>query len=287
MSKPIFIIGNKRSGSTHLMKLLNLHPNIFVSNESDIVWILYQFHQGKAIETYPWDDPLGMETTLENHQDLLDSDKTPFENFVAMQTAIMKNGTVQKGLKRMQPMHKEDLKWIGDQKPFQQTDPEILPFIREHFPDAHFIHLIRHPFPVVRSSQVFLGDGGYIWKGMTPEQLLERWTMHEKWVVEAKQQGDLPILDMPYEKIVNNTQLAMREMLDFLGLDYDQELLKKARCMTERALKLHPAISCPQDTLEIMQQFSYKDRNALLENQFFVKNLNRLLKIKYKLTGCW
>ena len=45
----LFIVGNKRSGSTHLMRLLNLHENIFVTNESDIVWVLYCYHNNIVI----------------------------------------------------------------------------------------------------------------------------------------------------------------------------------------------------------------------------------------------
>ena len=38
--KPLFIMGNKRSGSTLMADLLNSHANVFVSHESDIAWIL-------------------------------------------------------------------------------------------------------------------------------------------------------------------------------------------------------------------------------------------------------
>jgi LPS sulfotransferase NodH len=36
--KPLFIMGNKRSGSTLMTDLLNSHTNVFVSHESDIAW---------------------------------------------------------------------------------------------------------------------------------------------------------------------------------------------------------------------------------------------------------
>ncbi|MCK5521977.1 MAG: sulfotransferase [Thiomargarita sp.] len=74
MTKAVFIIGNKRSGSTQLMHLLNLHPNIFVSNESDILWILYRFHNDLDIVPYKWDTPIGINRTLEKHKDLLSKD---------------------------------------------------------------------------------------------------------------------------------------------------------------------------------------------------------------------
>ena len=45
--KPLFIMGNKRSGSTLMTDLLNSHANVFVSHESDIAWILYQARAGR------------------------------------------------------------------------------------------------------------------------------------------------------------------------------------------------------------------------------------------------
>ncbi len=69
MTKAVFIIGNKRSGSTQLMHLLNLHPNIFISNESDILWILYRFHNNLDIVPYQWDTPIGMNRILEKYKD--------------------------------------------------------------------------------------------------------------------------------------------------------------------------------------------------------------------------
>ena len=49
MIYPLFIIGNKRWGTSQLVRMLNLHPLMFVSDESDISWILYQFynHRGR------------------------------------------------------------------------------------------------------------------------------------------------------------------------------------------------------------------------------------------------
>jgi LPS sulfotransferase NodH len=40
--RPLFIMGNKRSGSTLVTDLLNAHPRVFVSHESDVAWLLYQ-----------------------------------------------------------------------------------------------------------------------------------------------------------------------------------------------------------------------------------------------------
>jgi hypothetical protein len=42
--RPLFIIGSKRSGTSLLVSLLNQHPRVLVTHESDLVWILYQIY---------------------------------------------------------------------------------------------------------------------------------------------------------------------------------------------------------------------------------------------------
>src|SRR5690349_3517914 len=57
---------------SHLVRLLNLHPAVFVAHESDVIWILYQMANGLLFHCYPWDGPRGMEATLKQCADLLD-----------------------------------------------------------------------------------------------------------------------------------------------------------------------------------------------------------------------
>lgn len=279
MTKAVFIIGNKRSGSTQLMHLLNLHPNIFISNESDIIWILYRFHNNLDIVPYQWDTPVGMDRALEKHKDLLSKDKTPYENFVAFQNAIMETG-----VGNVKPVHKKSLFWIGDQKPFQQIDPEIMPFIKENFSGAKFIHLIRHPFPVVKSSQVFIGQ---LWKGMSAEEILQRWTMHEKWVQLEKDKNELPILDVKYEDIITHTQHEMARMFDFLEVTHNQAIFDQARKITRSTIRLHPRLPCPPETEAIMSQYGYPTKSFWLEMPLYVNLFNWLKTVKQRFTGTW
>src|SRR5947209_8001096 len=62
MPRQVFLMGNKRSGTSLLVRLLNLHPEVFASHESDILWILFQARKEwpEKFECHPWDGPLGM-----------------------------------------------------------------------------------------------------------------------------------------------------------------------------------------------------------------------------------
>lgn len=281
MTRALFIVGNKRSGSTQLMRLLSLHPNIFVSNESDILWILYRFHNDLDIVPYPYDVPTGMNRTLEKYRDLLSKDKTPFENFVTIQKLIMENG-----VGKREPEHKENLLWIGDQKPFQQIDPELMPFSKEHFPGFKFIHLIRHPFPVVRSAKIAPFDD-LLWKGMSEEEILKQWTRHESWVQLEKNQNEVPMLDVKYEDIISQTQREMERMFEFLEVTYDRAILEQARKITRSMIRLHPRFPCPPETEAIMSLYGYKTKSFWLETPLYIDSFNWLKKIKRKVTGTW
>jgi hypothetical protein len=48
MSRPnhLSIVGSKRWGSSLLVNALNLHPQVLISHQSDIVSILYQVMEG-------------------------------------------------------------------------------------------------------------------------------------------------------------------------------------------------------------------------------------------------
>ncbi|RKZ93656.1 MAG: hypothetical protein DRR19_00425 [Candidatus Parabeggiatoa sp. nov. 1] len=280
MTKTVFIIGNKRSGSTQLVRLMNLHPNVFMSQESDIIWILYRFHHNLEIVPYQWDTPVGMNHTLKKYAQLLSRDKTPLENFVTIQTNLMKDG-----FQDIKPMHKENLLWIGDKKPFQQIDPEIVPFIKEHFPNSKFIHLIRHPFAAVKSSKVF--KSGELWKGTSEKDILKLWTRHESRVQLEKDKNEVPMLDVRYEDIISQTRTSMARLFDFLELKYDKQILLEARKITRSTIRKHPRFNCPPETEAIMSQYGYKTKSFWLENPLYVNSFNGLKKLKRKITGIW
>ena len=156
MLNAFFIQGNKRSGSSHLVRLLNMHRQVFISHESDVIWILYQLHthNNMHFSKYPFDGPVGMESTLRESYHILNENNSLTEKFFAIQKLLM-----EKGILGLPPMTKTDVVWVGDKKPYQYADPKLVEFILDIFPEAHFIHLIRHPFAVAKSGKSFRGGG--------------------------------------------------------------------------------------------------------------------------------
>src|SRR5262245_55032250 len=136
---PLFLIGNKRSGTSHLVRLLNLHPKVFVTHESDVVWLLYQIENRLPVHCYPWDGPVGMEATLKACSDVLYGEDLSRAGAVSDVFYRIQHRLMERGSDVQQPYRKATLALIGDKKPVQHADPSVFEFIRRHFPQSRFL----------------------------------------------------------------------------------------------------------------------------------------------------
>jgi len=275
MTGTVFITGNKRSGTSQLVRILNLHPRVFISHESDVIWILYQFYQNKPFASHRWDSPRGMDITVRQCGSVLTTEKSPQENFFALQHCMMK-----KGNPWLPPLSKKDLLWIGDKKPFQHTDPQLLAFILELFPEARFIHMVRHPFAVAESSERFNKtiDGDF-WIGLTLEEKVERWTSHERSVSELKLSHKAQVIDVRYEDLCKEPAKEVTRIFTFLDLAIDNNIIKKAQQNTQVFVKNVSTIPCSEETVSMMAQYGYKPE-GIKKNRLELSAMNTCWKIR-------
>lgn len=251
--KPLFIMGNKRSGSTLMTDLLNSHANVFVSHESDIAWILYQARNGrpKHYETHPLDSRLMLDSTLKSCRRILKrtlsrepTHEEIVEAFYQCQTRLLNQylrPSIKQRVKRIakivgkrptmgrvfralrqnpELLQKKDLAWIGDKKHAQHLDPDVRQFLQLHFPEARYVHVIRHPRSVVASTMEAAkrwSEKPEYFKGYA-EQILEQWAVHEEWVLQAKQREVGPILTVRLEDLWSDSVTTMAGVLRFLDL---------------------------------------------------------------------
>lgn len=229
--KPVFIVGNKRSGSTLLTNMLNEHPEVCITHESDIIWTLYQCRHGmpKQFRSFELDAPRGMDALLQSFGpmigELLPETPAPAqwtEAFFEIQRRVIELGTsIHVPLKTAQ-----GLKWIGDKKPVQHASPEIRDFILSNFTDAHFVHIIRHPAAVV-ASQVEAAKTWPVtpryWHGRL-EQVLERWRVQEEWVLELKASLPQRTQSIRLEDLCNRPVVQMDLLFAFLDTELSDEL---------------------------------------------------------------
>jgi hypothetical protein len=236
--RPLLLIGNKRSGTSHFVRLLNLHPRVFVSHESDAIWILYQASRKQPFACHPWDGRVGMDATLAACQQILDDAlamESPLpitELFTRMQLHLMTHGSAVQEPYRL----KKELDWLGDKKPVQQADPALQGFIREHFADARFLHLVRHPRATV-ASMLEAGRSwarvGY-WTDTSARDVLERWAVHEQWALDIKTAFPDRVLTVRFEDLTGAPTATMTEVFAFLDLDMSEHLRRATTATTVR-----------------------------------------------------
>lgn len=253
--------------------MLNLHPTVFVSHESDIIWALYRFARNQPFQAHPWDSDLGLRHTLEVCGDLFDREQSPRENFLVIQQRLMETGTP-----FLPPQRKPELLWIGDKKPFQHTDPQLVAFILEHFPDAHFLHIVRHPFAVAMSSARFNKTrNGDFWLGLSLEQKVERWTFHEQQVLSLREGHPGRVHSLRYEDLCEHTEEALSRVFQFLQLPADPGMLKEAARQTHSTERKVPRIRCSADTRRIAADYCYELQSPTSRLQAFGKNIHQRL----------
>ena len=123
---------------------------------------------------------------------------------------------------------KPGLRWLGDKKPFQHTDPRLLPLNPgKFFPDALFLHIIRHPCAVTASSDDFNRHNGDFWIGLSPEEKIRRWTHHEKLVADLKLRLGDRIHSLRYEDFCRRTERELAGVFRFLGVTPDAGVLQR------------------------------------------------------------
>jgi hypothetical protein len=157
---------------------------------------------------------------------------------------------------------KTGLRWVGDKKPMQHTDPELLKFLLQHFPEAHFLHIVRHPFEVVASSDRFnrTPDGDF-WLDLSPEEKVERWAFHEQQVLQLRQNLPGRVHSLRYENFCRRTEKELSDVFEFLQLDPDPQALREAARQTRPLARVIAAMRCSAEAARIAAVHGYDLRH--------------------------
>lgn len=218
-AKPLFFVGNKRSGTTIVDQFLNYHPNIGVTYESDLVWILYQIKYGNELKPYPLDGPKGFYSSVEACRHLLpkSSDFDIADVFFRCTRELLKNGSP---MQRTTYNDKDGAIWLGDKKPVQNCDPKVVDFIETNFKKPRYIHLVRHPIEVVASIEKLVARGSPVpecWQ-QPKDVLLARWFEYEQWVARLHECVGDRLLSVRFEDLLSDPCRVMVSVFDHLSL---------------------------------------------------------------------
>ncbi len=202
---PVFIVGMPRSGTTLVEQILSTHAKVFGAGElPDIVQIANGLAQTLNVsEPYP----LCMKSVS---PDILTQ------------------------------LAQKHLAWLQSLAPEAERITDKMPqnflhmgLISQLFPRARIIHCMRDPRDTGLSIffQNFSGGHSY---AFDLRNIGIYYRQYQKLMNHWRQALDIPIMDVQYEELVENQEKISRQMLAFIGLDWDEKCLEFYK--TERAV---------------------------------------------------
>jgi len=194
-SRPIFVIGMFRSGTTLCEQILSSHPEIEAAGElHDINSISYSLGNSKS------------------------HDKSPASLKKLTQKQLADAATSY--LKTLDT-YSTTAKHVVDKMPANFFH---LGLISRIFPNAHIIHMVRDPRDVCLSMYFQRFDSQMIWS-TDLEELADYHLAYQRIMEYWHEVLDIEILDVVYEELMENQEAMTRRMLDFCGLEWNQACL--------------------------------------------------------------
>lgn len=194
LDRPIFIVGTMRSGSTLFRLILDAHPRISISEETGFMGALAatkqipNWHHGRG-----WFQRIGW-TEQEFNARLREFYSGLFERHAVAQ-----------GKQR----------W-GEKTPFHSRHIAEMATV---FPDAVFVGIVRHPGAVVhslmRKFHYGVEDAAAYWDS-TNKEILRR----------GLELGDDRFALLRYEDLVEHPENTLRELVEWLGEPWSDDLLR-------------------------------------------------------------
>jgi hypothetical protein len=211
ISKPIFVVGSPRSGTSILTWCLGQHPNIFPVPESNWmgqfainVAIGYQVGSARGDRSLLSGMDIGREEFFANFgrsiNDLILSHRLDLE----------------RKRKMTRPPTEPKMRWVDGTPEYSLH----IYALRKLFPEAVFIHLLRDVRDVVRSMLNFHRVAG-THLVQNEEQAYKYWLRMVKACVQAERAyGSEVVRRLSYTALIDNPDGAIRSLLDFVGEPY-------------------------------------------------------------------
>lgn len=241
---PIIVYGPPRSGTTYLVHILNQHPEVFISNEYRIFsWLHSATHK------------------LTKNDQMVANGKQEFQQFIDEKLpAIVKDFYAQK--------HPKAYYW-GDKNPFYGNDVERLRTIKEYWPDAKFINIVRDGRDVVTSLMNKRWPDGRPWADFNHAH--EVWNSNIEGGLKFAQESGNNHYFVRYEDLIKNDLTEAKKIFEFLDIPWHESVEEycakqaKKRTMVSgpvRKIKKDASVSMWSETLNKKQQ---KDSLGLLK----------------------
>lgn len=199
---PVFLIGFFRSGTTLTQEVLDVHPDVFVADETDFIWAV--------------------------HRELHEMDRSPASTGDKLRKLDLA------GVKHLRATYwkraQERLGEVPAQRMFVDKftmNTVDLGLINCIFPDAKVVFVMRDPRDVCLSCfmQLMVPTPATVhllnWKSTA-----DFYAQVMNWWLHIKQQLTLGFIEFRYEDAVAQFEPTYRQVFDFLGLSWDPAVAK-------------------------------------------------------------
>lgn len=265
ITKPIFLVGAERSGTTVLRLMLDHHPQLAWCYEFE-----YAVDQISDEEGWP---------SLEQYYEWLET----YRIFQATGFAIDRHLS-----------YPQLVNSFLDQKREHAGKPLVGATVHRHFdrllriwPDARFIHIVRDGRDVARSC-IGMGWAGNVWTGV------ERWIEAERlWAQLCQKIPAEQRIELTYEELISEPVKTLMRLCNFIGISYDQEMLNYPK---STSYKLPDASFIKQWQRKLseheIQLIESRISTMLIEHGYQLSGLPRLtvsstMKQKLRLQDWW
>jgi hypothetical protein len=203
MPQPIFILGFPRSGTTMIEQVITSHSAVQAGDELAFIPELTRLAQ--RVLGSPYDFPEALSDTWAADKRFAIETFRDIYLTRAAQLGLLDSGRP----------------FFTDKLPLNET---FLPFIHLLFPEAKFVHLIRHPLDIgVSVMSNYLTHGFYC--GFALDSFAHHYLAIHDLVGHYRKQVDLPYYALRYETFVADQEKETRKLLDFLSLPFEETTL--------------------------------------------------------------
>jgi hypothetical protein len=212
ITKPIFIVGSPRSGTTLMCKVLDRHPALAICGETHFHQLVYRRRKAFGDLANPAKRRYLIEQYLEsrpikklrmNTPALVEKLSREAVSYQAMFTSMLRYYAESQGKPRM-----------GEKTPRHAL---FLPALCEWFPDAIILHMVRDPRAAVASLQ------REPWASDSVVLNARRWvTMNTAARLFRDQPG---YLEVRYENLVTDPEGELKKICHWIGEEYSPSVL--------------------------------------------------------------
>ena len=235
---PVFVVSAGRSGSTHLTNMLNSHPDVAITHESNIAHYISLTHSLSYQPLYTVREIGGFRL-----HGLIPEQYA--KNFAGPLLDGMMAAWRQ--LYRTEFAHKQFTVW-GDKFQF----PEVVPDLIRVFPKARFVYIIRDGRDVARSTVLHrerydtehTSDGA----PMTFPEICQYWTNINQNLINMLK-GASSVLRIRYEDLILKQDQTITDVLQFLGLSVDQNIFQELQSKAEERFRSHGTSKSPKASI--------------------------------------